>query len=100
MLLGIDPRHADHAGHPVGKELHEWAGILVGHDPRDGPHGRGVFGRERRTAFPELSIAVVLHRALTSRGKFERLHGDQAVDSRLSTEKAGLTLVFVMSQKP
>ena len=72
----------------------------MGHDSGDRPDCGGVFRGKRGTALPELSIAIVLVRALASGHKFEGLHRNQAVDGRFPTQKARFALVLVMGHEP
>ena len=85
---------------PYARNFMRWTGIFVGHDSGNRPDCGGVFRRKRATAFPELSIAIVLIGALASGHKFEGLHRDQAVDGRFPTEKARFALVLVMGHEP
>ena len=94
MLLGVDARGADQPCHSVGEKPHEWAGILVGDDTRDGPGGGRMFGRKRGPALEEFSVGVVEIGPL--RPDAYLIASTAAdVDRRLAAEESGFTLVLV-----
>ncbi len=95
MLLGVDARGADQSGQTVGEKPHEWAGILVGDNTRDGPGGGRMFGRKRGPALEEFSVGVVEIGAFAPGCVFDCFHRRETVDRRLAAEESGLTLVLV-----
>ncbi len=96
MLLGVDARGAHHRRHSVREKLHEWAGILVGHDSGDRPRSCRMFGRKRCAGLQELSTARVLVGPLASGSVFQGFDGDQGINGRFAAQKAGFALVLVM----